>query len=99
MDRRHRPSSDFRGPLVKAGWGLPHSSDTGRMIRISSATTSILERKAFMAKEYYLIVQAAGRQLDLLRGEASRVAKGSKVDWWIDRADVGMRFCFEDAQA
>ncbi|MCK1337944.1 hypothetical protein IVB38_18440 [Bradyrhizobium sp. 38] len=52
-----------------------------------------------MAKEYCLIVQATGRKLDLLRGEASRIAKGSKVDWWIDRADVGTRFCFEDTAA
>lgn len=46
-----------------------------------------------------LIVRAAGRQLDLLRGEASRIAKGNNVDWWIDRAEVGARFCFEDAKA
>jgi hypothetical protein len=52
-----------------------------------------------MAKENCLIVHATGRQLDLLRGEASRIAKGSNVDWWIDRADVGTRFCFEDATA
>ncbi|BAR53470.1 hypothetical protein NK6_282 [Bradyrhizobium diazoefficiens] len=37
--------------------------------------------------------------MDLLRGEASRIAKGSKIDWWIDRADAGTRFCFEDAKA
>jgi hypothetical protein len=52
-----------------------------------------------MTKENCLIVRVAGRQLDLLRGEASRIAKGSKIDWWIDRADIGTRFCFEDAQA
>jgi hypothetical protein len=52
-----------------------------------------------MPKENCLIVRAVGRQLDLLRGEASRIAKGNKVDWWIDRADVGTRFCFEDAKA
>jgi hypothetical protein len=46
-----------------------------------------------------LIVRAAGRQLDLLRGEASRIAKGSNVDWWIDQAEVGTRFCFEDTKA
>ncbi|MGY4350256.1 hypothetical protein ACVWXM_006749 [Bradyrhizobium sp. GM7.3] len=46
-----------------------------------------------------LIVRAAGRQLDLLRGEASRIAKGNNIDWWIDRAEVGARFCFEDAKA
>ncbi|WP_347336763.1 hypothetical protein [Bradyrhizobium neotropicale] len=46
-----------------------------------------------------MIVFAAGRQLDLLRGEASRIAKENKVDWHIDRADIGMCFCFEDAKA
>lgn len=46
-----------------------------------------------------LIVRAAGRQLDLLRGEASRIAKGSNVDWWIDQAEVGTRFCFENTKA
>jgi len=39
-----------------------------------------------MAEENCLIVHAAGKQLDLLRGEASRIARGSKVDWWIDPA-------------
>ena len=52
-----------------------------------------------MPKKNCLIVYAAGRQLDLLRGEASRIAKANKVDWWIDRADVGTLFCFEDANA
>ncbi|BAR62106.1 hypothetical protein ACVIWV_002997 [Bradyrhizobium diazoefficiens] len=52
-----------------------------------------------MTKENCLIVHVAGRQLDLLRGEASRIAKDSKLDWWIDHADVGTRFCFEDAKA
>lgn len=52
-----------------------------------------------MPKENCLIVVAAGRQLDLLRGEASRIATGAKADWWIDRAEVGARFCFEDAKA
>jgi hypothetical protein len=52
-----------------------------------------------MTKEYCLIVHAAGRQLDLLRGEAFRIASGNKVSWWTDRAEVGTRFCFEDAKA
>jgi hypothetical protein len=55
-------------------------------------------RISFMTKENCLIVRAAGRQLDLLRGEAPRIAKGNKVDWWIDYSDVGIRFCFEDAK-
>ena len=52
-----------------------------------------------MSKEHYLTVRAAGRQLDLLRGEAFRIARGHKTDWWIDRAEVGSRFYFEDAKA
>lgn len=52
-----------------------------------------------MTKPNCLIVFAAGKQLDLLRGEASRIAKENKVDWHIDRADIGTRFCFEDAKA
>jgi hypothetical protein len=52
-----------------------------------------------MAKENCLVVFAAGRQLDLLRGEASRIAKENKVDWHNDRADIGTRFCFEVAKA
>ncbi|WP_027547821.1 hypothetical protein [Bradyrhizobium sp. WSM2254] len=52
-----------------------------------------------MPKENCLTVFAAGRRLDLLRGEASRIAKENKVDWHVDRADIGARFCFEDAKA
>ena len=52
-----------------------------------------------MPRDHSLIVCAAGRQLDLLRGEASRIAKGHKVDWWIDGADIGTRFCFEDTKS
>ncbi|AJA61642.1 MULTISPECIES: hypothetical protein [Bradyrhizobium] len=52
-----------------------------------------------MTKENCLVVHAAGKQLDLLRGEAARIAKGSKLGWWADRADIGTRFCFEDAKA
>lgn len=52
-----------------------------------------------MSKENLLIVNAVGRQLDLLRAEASRVAKSSKVDWWIERVQGGSRFCFENAKA
>ncbi|BAL76695.1 hypothetical protein S23_34940 [Bradyrhizobium cosmicum] len=52
-----------------------------------------------MATEYCLIVRAAGKQLDLLRGEASRIAKAAKAGWWTDRAEVGTKFCFEDAKA
>ncbi|MGO4512537.1 hypothetical protein CT676_16805 [Bradyrhizobium sp. MOS001] len=52
-----------------------------------------------MAKEHCLIVLAAGRKLDLLRGEASRVAVASKLGWWSVRAEVGTKFCFEDSTA
>ncbi|SFQ28229.1 hypothetical protein SAMN05216330_12324 [Bradyrhizobium sp. Ghvi] len=52
-----------------------------------------------MTDEHCLIVHAAGKQLDLLRGEASRIAKGAQTVWWTDRAQVGTRFCFEDAKA
>jgi len=34
-------------------------------------------------------------QLDLLRGEAFRIAKGNKVDWRIDRTDVGRSFALK----
>jgi hypothetical protein len=46
-----------------------------------------------------LIVRAFGRQLDLLRSEASRIAKGGKIDWWVDRTDTGVCFCFENLEA
>jgi hypothetical protein len=49
--------------------------------------------------ENSVIVRVYGRQLDQLRAEASRIARESNVDWWIERADKGMRFCFEDAEA
>jgi len=52
-----------------------------------------------MTKANCLIVRAAGRQLDNLRSEASRIAKGHKIDWWVDHIDKGTCFCFEDAAA
>ena len=45
-----------------------------------------------------VIVRAYGRQLDQLREEASRIARGSKIDWWIERDHDGARFCFENAE-
>jgi hypothetical protein len=45
-----------------------------------------------------VIVRAYGRELDELRGEASRIARGSKIDWWIEHGDEGVRFCFENAE-
>jgi hypothetical protein len=52
-----------------------------------------------MPKESCLIVFAAGRKMDLLRGETSRIAKGNNVDWWSDRVEIGTRFCFADSKA
>ncbi|MEY9127629.1 hypothetical protein ABIA03_000429 [Bradyrhizobium yuanmingense] len=52
-----------------------------------------------MPEENCLIVRAAGKQLDLLRGEASRIAKAANVSWWTDRAEIGTRFCFEDSKS
>ena len=51
-----------------------------------------------MDKADCLIVRAAGRQLDELRSEASRIAKGSNVDWSVERIDKGVCFCFESAE-
>jgi hypothetical protein len=52
-----------------------------------------------VARANCLIVRAFGRQLDLLRSEASRIAKGGKIDWWVDRTDTGVCFCFENGEA
>lgn len=52
-----------------------------------------------MPKQTCLIVRVAGKELDLLRAEASRIAKDNKVDWHIDHAKVGTLFCFENAKA
>ncbi|MET4022653.1 hypothetical protein [Bradyrhizobium sp. S3.2.12] len=76
--------------LARSIW-LPY------FLPMSSAAVAIGE--GIVPKQNCLIVRVAGRQLDLLRGEASRIAKGHNVDWWIDRAEVGTRFCFEDIKA
>ena len=52
-----------------------------------------------MSSTNCLIVRAAGRQLDELRGEAARISRGRKVDWWVEHGDQEARFCFEDAEA
>jgi hypothetical protein len=52
-----------------------------------------------MAETNCVIVRTAGRQLDELRSQASRIAKGKKIDWWVDRSDNGTCFCFEDPDA
>ena len=51
-----------------------------------------------MSAKTCVIVRAQGRQLDQLRGEASRISRGNKVDWWVERSDKGTRFCFENAE-
>ncbi|QOG23013.1 hypothetical protein [Bradyrhizobium sp. SEMIA] len=51
-----------------------------------------------MANNHCLIVRAAGKQMDLLRGEVSRIAIASQLGWSTDRAEIGTRFCFEDAK-
>ena len=52
-----------------------------------------------MLNENSLIVHVAGRQLDVLREEATRLAKANKGEWWIERAKVGSRFWFEKEKA
>ena len=52
-----------------------------------------------MPKGNCLIVRAVGKQLDLLPGEASRIAQGANVGWFTDRAEIGTRFCFEDSKS
>jgi hypothetical protein len=52
-----------------------------------------------MLEEGSLIVDAAGRQLDLLRHEARRIVKGSKIDWRIEPEKGAVRFCFKDEKA
>lgn len=46
-----------------------------------------------------VIVRAHGRELARLRGDASRVARERKTDWWVEATDKGTAFCFEDANA
>ena len=52
-----------------------------------------------MAETNCVIVKTAGRQLDELRSQASRIAKGKNIDWWVDRSDKGACFCFADPEA
>jgi hypothetical protein len=46
---------------------------------------------------YCVVVQAQGKKLDHLRGEAYRVSRDAKTDWYAEPRDVGTAFCFEDA--
>lgn len=52
-----------------------------------------------MSEGNCLTVFAAGRRLDLLRGEAARIVQEANVGWWTDRAEIGTRFCFEDSKS
>jgi len=49
--------------------------------------------------EHCVIVRAVGRGLDSLRGEASRISREARTDWYAEPRDVGTAFCFEDAKA
>ena len=46
---------------------------------------------------YCVVVQASGKELDYLRGEAYRVARDAKTDWYAEARDLGTAFCFENA--
>jgi hypothetical protein len=67
-------------------------------VRLSDAATS-----AVLAEHYRMQAEVCHQmdsaQLDNLRSEASRLAKGSKMDWWVERTDKGACFCFEDLEA
>ena len=52
-----------------------------------------------MSNTNCLVVRAHGTQLDQLRGEASRISRGHKVDWWVERGEKAARFCFENAES
>jgi hypothetical protein len=48
---------------------------------------------------YCVVVRAQGKVLDYLRGEAYRVSREAKTDWYAEPSDLGTAFCFEDAKA
>lgn len=50
-----------------------------------------------MAKLNCITVRTAGRLADVLRSEASHIAKSSQADWWVERTDKGTSFFFEDS--
>ena len=45
---------------------------------------------------YCVVIEKRGKELDQLRGEAYRVARDAKTDWYEPR-DTGTAFCFENA--
>jgi hypothetical protein len=46
-----------------------------------------------------VVVRAYGAKLDQLRGDAYRVARDNKSDWWAEPGDKGTKVCFENAKA
>jgi hypothetical protein len=46
---------------------------------------------------YCVVVQAHGKELDQLRGQAYRVSRDAKTDWYAEPRVSGTAFCFEDA--
>jgi hypothetical protein len=66
---------------------------TGRSTIVTKASLRVYQ----MAN--YVVVRAFGRQLDNLRGEASRISRGREVDWSVEAADQGVRFCFGDLES
>ena len=46
---------------------------------------------------YCVVVQAHGKELDYLRGEAYRVARDASTDWYAEPRNMGTAFCFENA--
>ena len=46
---------------------------------------------------YCVVVQARGKELDYLRGEAYRVARDASTDWYAEPRDLDTAFCFETA--
>jgi hypothetical protein len=44
-------------------------------------------------------LQAHGKKLDELRGEAYRISRDAKTDWYAEPRDAGTAFCFESANA
>jgi hypothetical protein len=46
-----------------------------------------------------VVVKTYGKQLDRLRGEAYRVAREAKTDWYVEPRSTGTAFCFENADA
>jgi hypothetical protein len=46
---------------------------------------------------YCVVIEIRGKELDQLRGEAYRVARDAKTDWYVEPRDTGTAFCFENA--